>query len=67
MGVSSHKYFMIGQCCVHNISHKHFPNGASNPKTNNTKEEIFDLKLKTLNSNKIEYGIIRNLSTMNHF
>ncbi len=25
------------------------------------------MKFKTLNSNKIEYGIVGNLSTMNHF
>ncbi len=25
------------------------------------------MKFKTYNSNKIEYGIVRHLSTMNHF
>jgi hypothetical protein len=37
LGMPMCKYLSIGQCCMHNISHKHLPNGASNHETTNKK------------------------------
>jgi hypothetical protein len=47
MGVSSHKYPAIGQCCIHIINHKHLLCGASNPKTNNIIQEVLHMHYKT--------------------